>query len=233
MTAYQSLRQNGVDGIVSFVNDYPQLDCRLESLLKDDPKIVFALNADEDAPASVVVDIESGIGDAVQHLRERGYRKPALLLAPPNIGGQLSFTCRRRWDAFSSACPEGEVFFVNSTVGDPDMAARCRTLVRSKLIPGGFDSAIAQNDNLAAILMRQLLEAGLRIPADFGIVGWDDLLIAGCLPISLTSLGYDRKNVAENVLKILQKRMEGDRGPVKIRIPMSLISRESTDKRER
>ena len=230
MTAYQSLRQNGVDGIISFVNDYPQLDCRLEPLLKNDPKIVSALNAGDNSPASVVVDIESGIAAAVQHLRERGYRKPALLLALPNRDGHLSFNCWRRLETFKTACPEGDALLLNAKTDPSDLFAQCRTAIRRKLLPGGFDSVIAQNDNLAAILMRQLLTEGIRIPDDFGLVGWDNLLIAECLPVSLTSLGCDWKNVAENVLKTLMKRMEGDRSTVKIRIPMSLIPRESTKK---
>ncbi|MBR4665376.1 MAG: LacI family DNA-binding transcriptional regulator [Lentisphaeria bacterium] len=234
LQAYYSLKQNGVDGIISFSHDYSQLDCRLDQRLKDDPKIVFVLNTDEQNPSAVDVDIKSGILAAAEHLRRQGYRKTALLLHGNSDPGKQPLSCKKRLEGFRLGCPDGEVFFLPTLNADLIALEKgTRDLVREKLIPGGFDSAIAVNDLLAVILMNQLSLAGIRIPQDFGVVGCDNLPIGACYPVKLTTLHYDRKDIARNVLTILQDKISGKSSPVRINIPVELIVRASTDKNSR
>ena len=231
LSAYRSLKQNGVDGILSFSHDYAQLNCHLDHQLRDDPKIVYVLNAPEGIGSSVDVDYLGGMTLAADHLRKNGYRKTALIL----LGGRLEnlpSSCSRRLSGFRTACPQGEVILLKSSLNDMTaLEKEFRSLVRRKIIPGAFDSAIVQNDNFAAILMRHLLEAGVRIPGDFGLIGWDNLLIAECLPVPLTSLSYDRKELARTVLDILLKKINGNTEPVRTLFPMKLTPRESSRKR--
>lgn len=231
LQAYYSLKQNGVDGIISFSHDYSQLGRRLDQRLKDDPKIVFVLNTDEQNPSAVDVDIKNGIITAAGHLRSQGYRKTALLLHGNSDPDKQPLSCQKRLDGFRSGCPGGEVFFLptlNAGLTELEKAA-CK-LVREKLIPGGFDSVIAVNDLLAVILMNQLFHEGIRIPQDFGVVGCDNLPIGMFYPVKLTTLHYDRKDIARNVLAILQDKISGKSSPVRMNIPVKLIVRESTDK---
>ena len=231
MSSYSFLKQNGVDGIISLSHDYSQLGCRLDRRLKDDPKIVFVLNTDEQNPSAVDVDIKGGIITAAEHLRRQGYRKTALLLHGNSDQGKQPLSCRKRMEGFRLGCPGGEVFFLPTLNADLTAQEKGnRDLVREKLIPGGFDSAIAVNDLLAVILMNQLSLAGVRIPQDFGVVGCDNLPIGACYPVKLTTLHYDRKDIARNVLAILQDKISGKSSPVRMNIPVELIVRESTNK---
>lgn len=234
MQSYYSLKQNGVDGIISFSHDYSQLGCRLDQRLKDDPKIVFVLNTDEQNPSAVDVDIKSGIITAAEHLRSQGYRKTALLLHGNSDPDKQPLSCKKRMEGFRLGCPDGEVFFLPTLNADLiELERGNRDLVREKLIPGRFDSAIAVNDLLAVILMNQLSLAGVRIPQDFGVVGCDNLPIGACYPVKLTTLHYDRKDIARNVWAILQDKISGKSSPVRMNIPVQLIVRESTDKNSR
>ncbi|MBQ7207934.1 MAG: LacI family DNA-binding transcriptional regulator [Lentisphaeria bacterium] len=228
LDAYRSLRQNGVDGIVSFAHDYSQLNCHLDARLKDDPKIVFVFNAGQPGCSSVDVDIVGAMTSAVAHLRANGYRKPALVLEERSDRRTLSR--QRRIDGFTRACPEGMILYPERGNGADGLAAGCRNLVREVLIPRQFDAVIAQNDNLAAVLMKQLLSAGIRIPQDFGLIGWDNLLIGECLPVTLTSLYCDEKKVASSILKILLEKIAGDPEPVRVEFPMELVIRESSSR---
>ena len=231
LQAYYSLKQNGVDGIISFSHDYSQLGCRLDQRLKDDPKIVFVLNTDEQNPSAVDVDLKNGIIAAAEHLRSQGYRKTALLLHGNSDQGKQPLSCQKRMEGFRLGCPGGEVFFLPTSNADlTEQEKGIRDLVRKKLIPGGFDSAIAVNDLLAVILMNQQSLAGVRIPQDFGVIGCDNLPIGACYPVKLTTLCYDRKDIARNVLDILQDKISGKSSPVRVTIPVKLIVRESTDK---
>ena len=50
---------------------------------------------------------------------------------------------------------------------------------------------------------QKLLSAGIRIPEDLGLIGWDNLLIGECLPVTLTTLYYDQTEIAQAVLQMI------------------------------
>ena len=230
MSSYRSLKQTGVDGIISFAHDYSHLNCHLDEQLKDDPKIVFALNAPPEQCSAVDVDIAAAMQGAVDHLRSGGYRRTCLILNKPlGLDYPLTISCKKRFDGFVSACPDGEVLYLNARPDNiEDMERCCRELVRKKLIQSRFDSIITQNDIFASILMKLFLSDGMRIPQDLGIVGWDNLMFGSCLPVTLTSVNCDKKEIAESILKILMDKIAGNQEPVRIDFPLKLVVREST-----
>ena len=233
LESYRSLKQNGVDGIVSFAHDYPLQNCRLDQLLKDDPRIVFALNTVDQDGSNVDVDIPGGMKTAVSHLLGNGYRRPAMvLLNYVSENEKLTRSRQRRLDGFRGfAPPDSNVYFITLNDGSVDaLSEKCRELIHGKIIPDRVDSVIAQNDNLAAILMKELLAAGIRIPQDIGLIGCDNLLIGQCLPVTLTSLYYDKKRLAESVLQLLLDKISGRTGSAQISFPLNLIIRQSTSK---
>ena len=233
LESYRSLKQNGVDGIISFAHDYPLQNCHLDQLLKDDPRIVFALNSNDPNGSNVDADIAGGMKAAVAHLLDSGYCKPALLLVNHSSETEkLTRSRQKRLDGFRCCAPsESKVYFITSKDDcAEEIAEQCRKLIREKILPDRVDSVIAQNDNLAAILMKELLAAGIRIPQDIGLIGWDNLLIGQCLPVTLTSLYSDMKQLAGSALQLLVDKIEGKTDPVQIIFPLKLIVRESTGK---
>ena len=231
MQSYYSLKQNGVDGIISFSHDYSQLGCRLDQRLKDDRKIVFVLNTDEENTSAVDVDFRSGMSIALEHLRSRGYRKTALILSGSDSRNNLPLSCQNRLEGFLASCPEEQVFLLNSSSADVDrLGKESRRLVQAVLIPEKYDSALVMNDLFAFVVMDALMEAGLNIPADFGVVGCDNHPIGACYPVKLTTLNYDREKIARSALQILLEKIAGNSDPVRMIFPMELVIRESTNK---
>ena len=229
LTSYRSLKQSGVDGIISFSHDYANLNCHLDELLQNDPKIVFVLNAGNHPYSAVDIDIVGGMNAAVEHLCSAGYRKPALLL----VGSpeRLNVSLQQRVDGFLSSCPGGKIIYLRSRMDNiPGLENEYQELIRKVLNPEKIDSVIALNDNFAAVLMKQLLSEGIRIPEDFGLIGCDNLMICECLPVKLTSLYYDRTEIGCSVLKNLLDKIAGKTDPVKIKFPLTLIVRDSTKK---
>jgi DNA-binding LacI/PurR family transcriptional regulator len=231
MSSYSFLKQNGVDGIISLSHDYSQLGCRLDQRFPDDPKIVFVFNTDERNPSAVDIDIKSAIVTAAEHLRSRGYCKTALVLHGNSDPDKQPASCRKRMEGFRLGCPDGQVFFLPTSVNELNALEKesCR-LLREKLIPGRFDSVISVNDLTAVILMNQLLSQGIRIPQDFGVVGCDDLPIGACYPVKLTTIGYDREKMARSVLQLMMDKIAGNIQPARVTFPMELIIRESTNR---
>lgn len=104
-------------------------------------------------------------------------------------------------------------------------------LVRRLLKHGLTSTAIVcGNDMIATGAIRALQEAGLRVPEDVSVTGWDDLEIGTALTPSLTTVRTDALRVGrESVLTLLDQIENGSTSKPSINvIPCELVVRQST-----
>lgn len=99
-----------------------------------------------------------------------------------------------------------------------------------ELVAAGNVSAVfVANDDMAIGVMRALAEAGLRVPKDVSVVGFDDTPSAAYLVPPLTTVRGDFEGAAVRGLQVLVERIEGVTGtPVPDEPPVELIVRGST-----
>jgi LacI family transcriptional regulator len=72
-------------------------------------------------------------------------------------------------------------------------------------------------------------EAGLRVPADVSIVGFDDIQLAGHLNPPLTTLRQDKLGLGAAAGEALIARIHGDQTrPPLLALPVELVVRGST-----
>ncbi|MDQ1582524.1 MAG: LacI family transcriptional regulator, repressor for deo operon, udp, cdd, tsx, nupC, and nupG [Microbacteriaceae bacterium] len=92
------------------------------------------------------------------------------------------------------------------------------------------DAVFCYNDLLAIGAIRTLLAAGLRVPEDVAVVGFDDIEAGRYHTPSLTTISPDKPEIARLALDRLVARLgEHAEGPVEeLRVPHQLIVREST-----
>ena len=94
-----------------------------------------------------------------------------------------------------------------------------------------FDAVFAMNDVLALGAMRGLLRAGLSVPGDVAVVGFDDTAEARFSTPPLTSIAPGRPEIARLCIELLASRLEGTRPPeehVELVSSFSLVVRESS-----
>ncbi len=85
-------------------------------------------------------------------------------------------------------------------------------LVRQALDSGiRFDAIFCFNDVLALGAMRALIDAGVRIPEQVSVVGWDDIDEAAYANPALSSIAPDKKAIAATALGSLLDRISGVR----------------------
>jgi len=89
----------------------------------------------------------------------------------------------------------------------------------------------AFNDTLALGAMRVLQEAGIRVPDDVAVVGFDNLDEAQYSLPSLTTVDPGREEIAETAVRVLLERID-ERDPAQppreLFAEFSIVEREST-----
>ena len=90
------------------------------------------------------------------------------------------------------------------------------------------DAIICGNDQTAIGAMRELQAAGIRVPADVGVVGFDDMHLSALLTPPLTTVRQPMRLLGERACsRLLQRIADPSLPPRTERLPAELIVRES------
>jgi DNA-binding LacI/PurR family transcriptional regulator len=92
-----------------------------------------------------------------------------------------------------------------------------------------FDAVIGVNDALAVGAMRALRDAGLRVPEDVAVTGFDDTEEGAFLLPALTSVSPDGAEMVRHAARLLVERLDGYAGePREVHTGAHLVARAST-----
>lgn len=95
-----------------------------------------------------------------------------------------------------------------------------------------FDGVVAFNDSIALGAMRVLQEAGLRIPADVAVIGFDDIDETRYSLPTLSTVDPGREEIAKTAVRVLLERIAAADGepiePREFQSAFRIIPREST-----
>jgi DNA-binding LacI/PurR family transcriptional regulator len=178
----------------------------------------------------VHIDNVAAARTATEHLIEAGYRRIAA------IGWQdpsPRATAQQRLLGYTEALKaaglavEQALFPPVRAYFRPDGAAAMRRLLK---LPERPDAVFCFNDLMALGAMRAIHEAGLRVPDDIALVGFDDVEEAEYSIPSLTTVAPDKTEIAEAAVSTLLRRInEGYREPCRLIQPgHRLVVRESS-----
>ncbi len=96
-------------------------------------------------------------------------------------------------------------------------------------VGGEINAVVCNSDRSAALLMREALNAGLRIPEQLAIAGFDDQPLARLLGVPLTTIAQPVKGLAIRVAAAIRDRLTfPELPPTTIMLSGELVVREST-----
>ena len=86
------------------------------------------------------------------------------------------------------------------------------------------------DDGIAAAFVARLGQRGVRVPHDVSVVGHDDMPVAACSAVPLTTVSQPVHGIAEAVVSLLMDRLrDGYTGPARrVTVPGKLVLRGST-----
>lgn len=161
-----------------------------------------------------------GMRQVVDHLIERGYRTVAY------VSGSEGATQIIRRDALVAALADrgrdGPVVHRADEMdgGLRDLAARIRA--------SRPDVVVCYDDKTALFLMDELRSAGVRVPDDLGIVGFDDTPFARIANPRLTTVSQRSDDLGRISIDFLLATLESGRLPMSQLMPVTLVVRETT-----
>jgi len=92
-----------------------------------------------------------------------------------------------------------------------------------------FDAVLCRDDLFAMAALRALGRAGLRVPEDVSVLGWDDTAVARYSTPALSSVSPDKRALAARAFALLEDRMQGYDGVGRHEIvPHSIEARATT-----
>lgn len=112
---------------------------------------------------------------------------------------------------------------------DADSSEDAGAAAVRQLLNGGarFDAVFAASDLIAIGATRALTQAGLRVPEDVAVLGFDDIPAARLAQPPLTTVAQDTTDAGERLVQTLMQSIAGE--PVSSqRLPVHLIERQST-----
>jgi LacI family transcriptional regulator len=153
---------------------------------------------------SVAVDDRRGGEIAVSHLLGLGHRRIALVNGPVAIR-QCADRRRGALRAVERAGLDPAAVLTEVTV--PAMNARAGAAAAVELLgqgPGPRPTAVfCTNDMLALGLLRRLGQAGVTVPADLAVVGYDDIEFAADAAVPLTSVRQPKYQLGRAAAELL------------------------------
>lgn len=156
-----------------------------------------ALNADVD---TVLSDNQHGGFLATSHLMDEGYKRVACITGPPDTtSGNDRLTGWRAAHELRGLAVEPTLADDGNFREGPARRAATRMLTSASR-PDAF---FAANNPMAVGVMAAILEAGLSIPDEVGLVGYDEVPWAKILRPTLTTIrqsGDDMGRIAANLL---------------------------------
>ena len=200
LSAVERLRMQGVDGILVIAPLEGSGDALVELPL--DAPVVAVEAGPADALPVVAVDQVAGAALATRHLLELGH--PTVV----HIAGRPDFLeAAQRIDGWRATLEAAGADVPPVLVGD--WSARSGYELGRRLVrEGGLSAIFVANDQMALGVLRALHEAGLEIPRQVSVVGFDDIPEAQYYTPPLTTVRQDFSEIGRRSLGLLLEMME-------------------------
>ncbi len=221
-TISQIIYNGLIDGVIvlSMLMDDPLIDRLSES---NRPFIMIGRHPTNEKISYVDVDNRLGAYQGVAYTIQTGHKRVALIGGPHNtISGQ------DRYQGYLDALRENDLPVIPELITEGNYSDAGGYQAMKCLLPHHPDAVFAASDAMALAAMRAIQEAGLCIPEDIAIVGFDDIPPATTSKPPLTTVRQPISRTGKIVAEMLIDLIEHpDPQPHRVVLPTELVIRSS------
>lgn len=221
------IQEDRVDGLI-LLSPMEEDNYIVELKRRGIPYVLIDNQKPDNDSFSVTIDNFKGGYMATKHLLEQGHTSIAHL-----CGEEMFRSTRERRSGFLQALSEQGLEPFEIVTGEFEIAFgydTCKRWIAANRLPS---AVFTGDDNIALGVMNALMEAGISVPGQVMVVGYDDQYIASQLRPQLTTVRQPADQIALAAADMLLKRIDGrmKRGAGQ-RIDPELILRETTVRKE-
>ncbi len=224
VAAVRSMRGR-IDGLVAMAPDAHSA-AAIRGFTRNFPVVLLEPGLEVGECGAISLDNYSGALEMGRHLLGLGHRGIATIRGP--LG---NVDAEERLRGFLAAFEEAEVPFNESLVIQGDFTESSGFLCAELLLKHRPrpTAVFAANDCMAIGLISALRDAGLRVPQDLAVTGFDDIAIAHYMSPPLTTVRVDAYELGDRAVRQLVPLARGTKGAQCTHeiVPTSLVVRAS------
>ena len=197
-----------VDGIIaSLAFDTEDLQHFDPFIRKGIPVIYFDRVFENSDGAKVIINNRKAGYDATKHLIEQGCKRIVHVTASlkRNVYAERLAGYKQALTEYDFKFKE-KYLIINDLTEQSSIAAAKKIMAISPLPDGIF----VTNDFCAAVIIQTLKEAGIRVPEDIAIVGFNNDVISKIIEPKLTTINYPGVEIGEIVARNLISHLQGN-----------------------
>jgi len=190
------------------------------------PLVFVDVGPDRPGISLLNVDYHHGIRQGVQHLAALGHRDIAFVSGPLRLHSAQS-----RLTAFHRAVRECGIEIDPSRIVEGDHTMEGSIIAAETLLAGNKlpTAVMCSNDMTAIGVLHKAYRAGLRVPDDLSVIGFDNIHITQMTTPPLTTIQMSCFELARAAVMALKAHVEGTPTPQRsYSIETQLVVREST-----
>ncbi len=199
----------------------------LERIGRAVPTVLLFRSVSRPGVGVVRTDDFGGARTATEHLLGLGHRRLVHI-----DGGRSPGAAERRRGFRSAVEGHGREFEELPGGGTEEAGLRVGSALVARLGQGDPPSAaVVFNDHSAVGLIAALRAAGVRVPEDLSVVGFDDSRLAGVPGVALTTMRQDTRAMAGHAVTQLAARIKNPQlPPQETVVPAELVLRSTTQR---
>jgi LacI family transcriptional regulator len=210
--------------IVPTIQTSPDLE-HLYMLKRMKIPFVFCTTAYNGIETDVVMtDLMEGEYQIVSHLIGKGRRSIFFVTCDRNL-----LLSKQRLEGYKKAHLENDLTYSNEQIIETEPDYEHGYEVGKALAGSKADAVVTVNDFLAFGVSKAFKDAGVRIPKDIAVAGYDDLLFSNLVEPPLTTVKQPITEICSKTLEVLFDRIENGSGIARVHsLNPKLIIRDST-----
>ncbi len=205
------------------------------------PPVVLIGDVDQDVVSQVCIDNVGAARDMTQHLVDQGFRRIAAVGTPepPGSPGRVG----GRTDSAGTAAARLRLVGYREVLAAAGLHDPELEIALDRWSPEGAATVVGRyledheppdaifcfTDTIASGTLSALWSAGVSVPADCAVAGFDNILESRYTVPPLSTVDFDRRNFVQSALDLLGERMaDAAARPRRIVVPHRVVPRAST-----
>jgi DNA-binding LacI/PurR family transcriptional regulator len=219
------LMERKVDGVAVMTSEMDK-DLISQMAKRQIPMVFLDTGKVRNLVSNIKVDYGMGIREAVDHLFQLGHRRIGFISGPSDLRSAMT---RRsaflKWfEHYGLLLDEKLIESGNHKIDGGDAAMR-----RLLALSPRPTALVASNDLTAFGALRAISGAGLRVPDDISVIGFDDIELCQVTQPPLTTIRLSRRELGEIAFEALHTIIRGtSKTGHEYRVDTRLVVRDST-----